>query len=161
MYLHIFSPYRHFLRDIFLYISTPLKYYYTDVGLRNAKLNFRQQEENHIMENIIYNELIARGYSVDIGVVAYTHKDADGKTKNSQLEIDFVVNKGYQRYYLQSALNIDSPDKRLQETNSLRRVDDSFQKMVIVKDNIIPWKDENGIFYIGIQQFLLDYINTL
>ena len=113
------------------------------------------------MENIIYNELIARGYSVDIGVVAYTHKDADGKTKNSQLEIDFVVNKGYQRYYLQSALNIDSPDKRLQETNSLRRVDDSFQKMVIVKDNIIPWKDENGIFYIGIQQFLLDYINTL
>ena len=143
------------------YISTPLKYYYTDVGLRNAKLNFRQQEENHIMENILYNELTARGFSVDVGIVPYTSKDEDGKTVHSQLEVDFVINKGYLRYYLQSALNIDDPEKRLQEINSLRRINDSFQKFVIVKADIDPWKDEHGILYLGIRQFLLDYIDTL
>lgn len=143
------------------YISTPLKYYYTDVGLRNARLNFRQQEENHIMENVIYNELIARGFSVDVGVVPYHWKDEEGNTKRSLLEIDFIVNKGYQRYYIQSALNVDTKEKREQEINSLTRVDDSFQKIVVVKDDIIPWTDETGIFYIGIQEFLLSRIDRL
>lgn len=142
------------------YISTPLKYYYSDVGLRNARLNFRQQEENHIMENVIYNELIARGFSVDVGVVPYHWKDDDGKLKHSLLEVDFIVNKGYQRYYIQSALNVDTREKREQEINSLNRVDDSFLKIVVVKDEIIPWTDETGILYIGIQEFLLDYINN-
>lgn len=142
------------------YISTPLKYYYSDVGLRNARLNFRQQEENHIMENVIYNELIARGFSVDVGVVPYHWKDDDGKLKHTQLEVDFIVNKGYQRYYIQSALNVDTKEKREQEINSLKRVNDSFLKIVVVKDEIIPWTDETGILYIGIQEFLLDYINN-
>lgn len=141
------------------YISTPLKYYYTDVGLRNAKLNFRQQEENHIMENVLYNELVARGFSVDVGVVPYHWKSEDGKLQHSQLEIDFIVNKGYRRYYIQSALNVDTEEKRRQETNSLIRVADSFQKIVVVKEDIIPWTDNAGIFYIGIQEFLLDYID--
>lgn len=141
------------------YISTPLKYYYSDVGLRNARLNFRQQEENHIMENVLYNELIARGFSVDVGVVPYYWKTEEGTCKRSLLEIDFIVNKGYQRYYIQSALNVDTDEKRQQEIHSLRRVDDSFLKIVVVKDEIIPWTDETGILYIGIQEFLLDYIN--
>jgi len=144
-----------------LYISTPLKYYYSDVGLRNARLNFRQQEENHIMENVLYNEFIARGFSVDVGVVPYHWKTEDGKTKHSQLEVDFIVNKGYQRYYIQSALNIDTEEKHAQEINSLIRIDDSFQKIVVVKDDIIPWKDEQGILYIGIQEFLLNHIDQL
>ena len=138
------------------YIDTPLKYYFTDVGLRNARLNFRQQEENHIMENIIYNELLFREYDVDVGVVEYNYKDELGKSKRAQLEIDFVANKSSKRYYIQSALNIDSADKKEQETKSLNRIADSFKKIVIVKDNIIPWHDEQGILYIGIQQFLLD-----
>ena len=143
------------------YISTPLKYYYSDVGLRNAKLNFRQQEENHIMENILYNELVARGFCVDVGVVTYNSTTEDGKLKHSKLEIDFVVNKGYQRYYIQSALNVDTTEKREQETKSLLKVDDSFLKIVVLKDEIIPWKDDKGILYIGIQEFLTDYINKL
>lgn len=143
------------------YISTPLKYYYSDVGLRNARLNFRQPEENHIMENVLFNEFTARGFSVDVGVVPYHWKDDEGKTKHSQLEIDFIVNKGFQRYYIQSALNIDTKEKRDQEINSLTRVDDSFQKIVVVKDDIIPWTDESGIFYIGIQEFLLNHIDKL
>lgn len=141
------------------YISTPLKYYYSDVGLRNARLNFRQQEENHIMENVLYNELVARGFSVDVGVVPYHWKSEDGKYKRTLLEIDFVINKGYQRYYIQSALNIDSNEKHEQETDSLKRVDDSFQKIVVVREDIIPWTDDAGIFYIGIQEFLLKYID--
>lgn len=143
------------------YISTPLKYYYSDVGLRNARLNFRQQEENHIMENVLYNEFIARGFSVDVGVVPYHWKDDEGKTKHSQLEIDFIVNRGYRRYYIQSALNIDTKEKREQEINSLTRVADSFQKIVVVKDDVIPWTDEYGILYIGIQEFLLTHIDQL
>ena len=143
------------------YISTPLKYYYSDVGLRNAKLNFRQQEENHIMENILYNELVARGFCVDVGIVTYNSKSDDGKLKHSKLEIDFVVNKGYQRYYIQSALNVDTTVKREQETKSLLQIDDSFLKIVVMKDEIIPWKDDKGILYIGIQEFLTDYINNL
>lgn len=142
------------------YISTPLKYYYSDVGLRNARLNFRQQEENHIMENVLFNELIARGFSVDVGVVPFHWKNEEGKIVHSQLEIDFIVNKGYQRYYIQSALNVDTKEKREQEINSLTKVDDSFRKIVVVKEEIIPWTDENGIIYIGIQDFLLNYIDS-
>ena len=138
------------------YIGSPIKYYYSDVGLRNARLNFRQQEENHIMENIIYNELCNRDFSVDVGVVEYCFKDESKKSKRVQLEIDFVANKGSKRYYIQSALNIDDKEKREQEIRSLNRVGDSFRKIVVVKDNIIPRYDENGIFYIGIEQFLLD-----
>jgi len=142
------------------YISTPLKYYYTDVGLRNARLNFHQQEENHIMENVLYNELVARGFSVDVGVVPYHWRDEEGKLNRSLLEIDFIVNKAYKRYYIQSALNVDTKEKRDQEINSLTRVDDSFQKIVVVKDDIIPWTDESGIQYVGIQEFLLSYIDN-
>ena len=137
------------------YIGTPLKYYFSDVGLRNARLNFRQQE-NHIMENIIYNELIARGFDVDVGVVEYNSKDENGKKIRTQLEIDFVANKGNKRYYIQSALSVDDEAKRIQETNSLNRVEDSYKKIVVVKDGIIPWYDERGILYIGIEEFLLD-----
>ena len=138
------------------YIGTPLKYYFSDVGLRNARLNFRQQEENHIMENIIYNELIARGFDVDVGVVEYNSKDENGKKIRTQLEIDFVANKGNRRYYIQSALSVDDEAERIQETNSLNRVKDSYRKIVVVKDEIIPWYDEKGILYIGIEEFLLD-----
>ena len=138
------------------YIDTPLKYYFVDVGLRNARLNFRQQEENHIMENIIYNELLFREFDVDVGVVENNYKDENGKSKRVQLEIDFVANKDSKRYYIQSALNIDDISKREQETKSLNKINDSFKKIVVVKDNIIPWHDEQGILYIGIQQFLLD-----
>jgi predicted AAA+ superfamily ATPase len=138
------------------YIDTPLKYYFTDVGFRNARLNFRQQEENHIMENIIYNELAARGFDIDVGVVEYNHKNSDGKSVRSQLEVDFVANKNSKRYYIQSALSISEEDKRKQETNSLYRIDDSFKKVIVVKDDIIPWHDDRGVLFIGIQQFLLD-----
>lgn len=137
------------------YLQSPLKYYFVDVGLRNARLNFRQQEENHIMENIIYNELIVRGFNVDVGMVMYNYKE-DNKSKRSELEIDFVVNAERKKYYIQSALNIDNPEKREQEIKSLNHVKDSFKKIVIVKDNIIPWRDEQGILYIGVQQFLLE-----
>ena len=138
------------------YIGSPLKYYFSDVGLRNARLNFRQQEENHIMENIIYNELLCREFNVDVGVVEYCYKDEQKKSKRTQLEIDFVANKGSRRYYIQSALTVADEEKRAQEVNSLNRVGDSFKKIVVVKDNIIPWHDENGILYIGIERFLLE-----
>lgn len=138
------------------YIGSPLKYYFSDVGLRNARLNFRQQEENHIMENIIYNELCNREFSVDVGVVEYCYKDENKKSKRAQLEIDFVANKGSKKYYIQSALTIGDDEKREQEVRSLNRVGDSFKKIVVVKDSIIPWHDDNGILYIGIEQFLLD-----
>ena len=138
------------------YIGSPLKYYFSDVGLRNARLNFRQQEENHIMENIIYNELCNRDFSVDVGVVVYCYKDENKKSKRSQLEIDFVANKGSKKYYIQSALTVSEEEKRQQEVRSLNRVGDSFKKIVVVKDSIIPWHDDNGILYIGIEQFLLD-----
>lgn len=138
------------------YIGSPLKYYFSDVGLRNARLNFRQQEENHIMENIIYNELCNRDFSVDVGVVEYCYKDENKKSKRAQLEIDFVANKGSKKYYIQSALTVGDEEKRQQEVRSLNRVGDSFKKIVVVKDNIIPWHDDNGILYIGIERFLLD-----
>ena len=108
------------------------------------------------MENIIYNELCLRDYCVDVGVVEYSFRDESKKKMRVQLEIDFVANKGSNKYYIQSALNVDSEEKRIQETNSLMRVNDSFKKIVVVKDNIIPWHDEKGILYIGIERFLLD-----
>ena len=143
------------------YIDTPLKYYFTDIGLRNARLNFRQQEENHIMENIIYNELIARGFNVDVGVVEYNHIDENGKKVRSQLEVDFVVNQTEKRYYIQSALTVADEDKRKQEVNSLNRIDDSYTKIVVVRDNVLPWTDDKGMQYINIEDFLLDKINEL
>ena len=138
------------------YIGSPLKYYFSDVGLRNARLNFRQQEENHIMENIIYNELCNRDFSVDVGVVEYCYKDENKKSKRAQLEIDFVANKGSKKYYIQSALTVGDEEKRQQEIRSLNRVGDSFKKIIVVKDNIIPWHDNKGILYIGVERFLLD-----
>lgn len=138
------------------YIGSPLKYYFSDIGLRNARLNFRQTEINHIMENIIYNELIYRDFSVDVGAVEYFYKDSDKNSKRSRLEIDFVANKGSVRYYIQSALTVSDEQKRAQEVNSLKRVGDSFKKIVVVSDDIIPHYDEDGIFYVGIERFLLD-----
>lgn len=137
------------------YISSPAKYYFTDLGLRNARLNFRQQEETHIMENIIYNELLIRGFSVDVGIVEVYSKEND-KTVRKSLEVDFVVNKGSSRYYIQSAFSVSNPEKKMQETNSLRRISDSFKKIVVVSERIVPWHDENGILFVGIEQFLLD-----
>ena len=137
------------------YIGTPAKYYYTDLGLRNARLGFRQLEETHIMENVLYNDLIRRGMNVDVGVVEYNTKDADGKKIRKQLEVDFVVNQGGKRFYIQSALSIADPDKKEQEIESLKRIPDSFSKMVVVRDYLKPWQDENGITYVGIEQFLL------
>ena len=137
------------------YFSTPIKYYFADIGLRNARLNFRQVEETHIMENIIYNDLIRRGYNVDVGVVEYFSR-VEGKTKRTQLEVDFVVNKGNVRYYIQSAFAINSEEKKEQERSSLKCIDDSFKKIIIVKDNIVPRYDEYGIYYIGIRDFLLN-----
>lgn len=163
------STYLDYFKDAFLidsavrynikgkkYISTPLKYYFVDVGLRNARLNFRQQEENHIMENIIFNELKIRGFDVDIGVIEHNTKDATGKSRRNFLEIDFVANRGNNRFYIQSALHVDSQEKREQETQSLNRIHDSFKKIVVVKDDIEPWQDDKGIQYIGIEQFLLE-----
>ena len=137
-------------------MQTPLKYYYTDVGLRNARLGFRQQEESHIMENILYCDLIRRGYDVDVGVVEQNIKTEEGKKVRKHLEVDFVVNRGNQRFYIQSALSVSEPEKRMQEIASLIRIPDSFDKIVAVRDYIKPWKDENGILYIGVEQFLLD-----
>ena len=138
------------------YIGTPAKYYYTDSGLRNARLGFRQLEETHIMENVLYNDLIRRGMDVDVGVVEYNTKDSAGKKIRKKHEEDFVVNKGEKRFYIQSALSIAEPEKKEQEIASLKRIPDSFSKTVVVRDYLKPWQDENGIVYLGIEQFLLD-----
>lgn len=143
------------------YIGTPLKYYFSDIGLRNAKINFRQHEESHIMENILFNELKARGFSVDVGVVPVRRKDGVGKVRLSQLEVDFVLNKGERRYYIQSALTVAEEDKRRQEVNSLNRIDDSFTKIVIVRDDVLPWTDECGVKYVNVEDFLLKEIEQL
>lgn len=129
---------------------------YSDVGLRNARLNFRQQEENHIMENLIFNELRLREFDVDVGIVTVNSRDEDGKSKRTQHEVDFVANRGSQRYYIQSAFAIPDEQKRAQETASLTGIGDSFRKIVVVRENITPWHDENGILYVGIEDFLLD-----
>lgn len=138
------------------YMQTPLKYYYTDVGLRNVRLGFRQQEETHIMENVLYLDLIRRGYDVDVGVVEQNIKTPEGKKLRKQLEVDFVVNRGDERYYIQSALSVAEPEKRKQKIESLIRIPDSFKKIVITRDYIKPWTDESGIQYVGVEQFLLD-----
>jgi len=138
------------------YISSPYKYYFSDVGLRNARLNFRQNEKSHIMENVIYNELRTRGFDVDVGVVEYNYKDTDKRTIRRNLEIDFIVNLGSKRYYIQSALNVDSKEKQKQETESLRRTGDSFKKIVVVKDRIVPRYDDAGVLYVGVEKFLLE-----
>lgn len=163
------SSYIDYLEDSFLiskahrydvkgkkYIGTPLKYYFTDVGLRNARLGFRQQEENHIMENVIYNELLHRGFSVDVGVVPVQESDALGKQVRKQLEVDFVANKGSQRYYIQSAFEISSKEKMQQETYSFRNISDSFKKIIIQRQAVIPWHNEQGILNIGLFDFLLN-----
>ena len=137
-------------------METPAKYYYSDLGLRNARLGFRQLEETHIMENVLYNDLIRRGMDVDVGVVEYNTTDENGKKIRKQLEVDFVVNKGDKRFYIQSALSISDPEKKEQEIASLKRIPDSFSKIVVVKDYLNPYQDENGITYIGIEQFLLN-----
>ena len=133
------------------YISTPYKYYFSDIGLRNARLNFRQIEETHIMENVIYNELLMRGYNVDVGVVEIRQGD-----DRKQIEIDFVVNRGSQRYYIQSAYAIPSEEKWRQETRPLEAVGDSFKRLVIVTDDILLRHDDRGITTLGLRQFLLD-----
>lgn len=137
------------------YISTPLKYYFTDMGLRNALLNFRQYEETHLMENAIYNELRLRGWNVDVGAVIVNTRNEKGTSERKQLEIDFVCNKGSKRCYIQSALSLPDQEKMQQETNSLLRIDDSFQKTVITGGNAKPWTDNNGIQFLNIYDFLL------
>lgn len=137
------------------YISTPSKYYFTDLGLRNALLNFRQYEETHLIENAIYNELIYRGYRVDVGVVE-VRNDEDNKRINKQLEVDFVVNKFNNRYYIQSAFAIPDIEKLKQEQNSLVRIRDSFRKLIIVNGNTHLWRTEEGITVMGMFDFLLN-----
>lgn len=138
------------------YIDTPQKYYFSDVGIRNACINFRQLEENHTMENVIYNELIARNFNVDVGIITATGKDNDGKSVRKQLEVDFVCNKGSKRYYIQSAFSIPDREKMEQESNSLLRIDDSFKKIIVVKDLPAPTYTEDGILVISVYDFLLN-----
>ena len=138
------------------YIKTPVKYYYSDPGLRNAMLGFRQLEETHLMENVLYNDLTRRGFDVDVGVIDQNVRNESGEKIRKHLEVDFVVNRGDERYYIQSALSIDTPEKKEQEIASLIRIPDSFKKIVVVKDYVKPWRDENGIQYVGIEDFLLD-----
>ena len=136
------------------YYENIKKYYSVDVGLRNARLNYRQLEPTHLMENIIFNELLHRGYAVDVGVIEQRVMK-EGKSEYRQYEVDFIATNGNDKYYLQSAYALSDDDKREQELNSLKRIDDSFQKIVIVKDDIMPYRDESGIYYIGLFQFLM------
>ncbi|MBR4574175.1 MAG: ATP-binding protein [Lachnospiraceae bacterium] len=138
------------------YIGSPAKFYFEDMGLRNARLNFRQMEENHIMENIIYNELRIRGYHVDVGLVEQFGKNSDNKTTKKQLEVDFVVTRGSEKYYIQSAFAMDTQGKREQEERSLNAIGDSFKKIIVVRDNIKVRRNDMGIITIGILNFLLD-----
>ncbi len=162
------SKYLSYLSDAFLlekavrydikgkkYINTLSKYYFSDPGVRNAILGFRQQEENHIMENIIYNELRTRGYHVDVGMVEERTTDRNNKTIRKQYEVDFVANQGNKRYYIQSAFTLPDETKMRQETASLTRIGDSFKKIIVVGDDIMPKRDENGIVTIGLMDFLL------
>jgi uncharacterized protein len=137
------------------YINTLSKYYFSDIGLRNAILDMRQQEETHIMENIIYNELIIRGYSVDVGMVEIKKPDKDGKWIRTQLEVDFIANLGNNKYYVQSALSIPDREKEIQESRSLTNINDSFKKIIVVKEHIMPRRNEEGILTIGLFDFLL------
>ena len=163
------NKYLGFLEDAFLieksirynikgkkYINTLAKYYFSDIGIRNALLGFRQQEETHIMENIIYNELRTRGLRVDVGMVETREHDKNGRLIRKQLEVDFVVNQGSQRYYIQSAFAMPTLEKEAQESASLLLINDSFKKIIIVKDDIKPKRNEEGILTIGLKDFLLD-----
>lgn len=138
------------------YIETPKKYYFSDLGLRNARINFRQFEPTHSMENVIYNELKMRGYNVDVGVIATTEKNHEGKVVRKQLEVDFVCNLGSSRYYIQSAYSLPDETKRTQEIRPFRKIDDSFKKIVVTKDIVQPHYDEYGILTVNIYDFLLD-----
>lgn len=138
------------------YINTPQKFYFTDIGLRNARINFRQIEENHTMENIIFNELLYRDFNVDVGLINATQKTENNKLLRKQYEVDFVCNKGSKRYYIQSAFAIPDENKMKQESNSLLRIEDSFKKIIIVKDTPAPWYTEEGILVISIYDFLLN-----
>lgn len=138
------------------YIETPSKYYFVDIGIRNSLINFRQIEKTHIMENIIYTELRRRGFNVDVGIVEKRKIDENGKKDYKQLEIDFVANKGSDKYYIQSAYSIEDNNKKEQELQSLLNIGDNFKKMVIVYDSFIKWQDDNGIIYISIYDFLLN-----
>lgn len=137
------------------YVGANLKYYFSDVGLRNARLNFRQQEPTHIMENIVYNELLVRGYNVDVGIVDVFAKNSEGKRVHKQLEVDFIVNQGSQRYYIQVAYDMTSEEKQTQELNSFRNIPDSFKKIVIVNGTKKPWRNEEGFVFMGMKYFLL------
>lgn len=136
------------------YISTPYKYYFTDMGLRNARLNFRQIEETHIMENVIYNELLMRGYSVDVGIVEIRNRDDSGKEVRKQVEVDFVVNQGSQRFYIQSAYALPDVEKAEREARPLQNIQDSFKKIIIVKEDILLRRDDFGIVTMGLREFL-------
>ena len=138
------------------YIGSPAKFYFEDVGLRNVRLNFRQMEENHIMENIIYNELRIRGYRVDVGLVEQFGKNSENKTTKRQLEVDFVVTRGSEKYYIQSAFAMNTPGKQEQEERPLNAIGDSFKKIIVVRDNIKVRRNDMGIVTIGIRNFLLD-----
>ena len=126
------------------------------MGIRNALLEFRQLEQTHLMENIIYNELLYRGYSVDVGVVEAVKKDENGKSVRKQFEVDFVANNSDSRYYIQSAYSIPDEEKMLQETNSFRNINDTFKRVLIVKDDATPYRNDEGILVIGLYDFLLD-----
>ena len=138
------------------YINSPFKYYFSDIGLRNARLNFRQQEQPHIMENIIYNELVMRGFNVDVGIIEHVVRDKTGKRQTKHLEVDFVCNKGNQRYYIQSAFSIPDKEKMEQEQVSLDRIDDSFKKIIITQDRTKLWRNEKGYVIMNILDFLLN-----
>lgn len=138
------------------HIGATLKYYFTDLGLRNARLNFRQQEPTHIMENIVYNELLVRGYNIDVGVVETFGTAKDGHRTRKQLEVDFVINQGSQRYYIQVAYDISSEEKQTQEFNSLRNIPDSFKKIIIIGGSKKPWRNDDGFVIMGIKHFLLN-----
>lgn len=136
------------------YIGSLSKYYFTDIGLRNSILEFRQQEESHIMENVIYNELRIKGFLVDVGIVEHRTSNKENQTIRNHYEVDFVANLGSKRYYIQSALTLPDKEKIMQETNSLRQIHDGFKKIIITKDDIQPWHNEDGILFIGLFDFL-------
>lgn len=138
------------------YVASNSKYYFTDLGLRNIRLNFRQQEPTHMMENIIYNELVTRGYNVDIGIVEKWEKDENGKNVLKNLEVDFICNQANRKYYIQSVYSFDGESKKIQELKPLQNINDSFKKIVIIKDTFKPWIDDKGIYYISLKDFLLD-----
>ena len=138
------------------YVGANLKYYFSDIGIRNARLNFRQQEPTHIMENIVYNELLIRGYNIDVGIVDVLLMNKEGKRIHKQLEVDFVVNQGSQRYYIQVAYDMTTEEKQAQELNSLRNIPDSFKKIVIVNGTKKPWRNDEGFVILGMKYFLLN-----